>query len=35
MGRILNISEKEFIENKRELGKTCQEIADVLGINYD
>jgi hypothetical protein len=32
MDRTLSKSEKEFIDNQRKLGKTCQSIAESLGI---
>ena len=33
MSRALSLSDKQFIENQRKLGKSCQYIADSLCIN--
>jgi DNA-binding CsgD family transcriptional regulator len=32
MTRTLSLSDKQFIENQRKLGKSCQEIAIALSI---
>lgn len=32
MSKTLSLSDKEFIENQRKIGKSCQEIAEALSI---